>query len=125
VSAIRNLNKILLPNFGSIWIELVELRLQLMFLTYFNKIFAAESIKNRLKRVQKLYKKSIAPELSSFSSITIILIWLFSFFLYIQIRIKARMLPENYCFDIDKSGFFRQFDQNQSLVNYFYFLKYT
>jgi len=32
---------------------------------------------------------------------------------------------EKYCFDIEKSGFFRQFDQNQSVVNYFYFLKYT
>jgi hypothetical protein len=31
------------------------------------------------------------------------------------------MLPEKYCFDIEKSGFFRQFDENQSLVNYFYF----
>jgi hypothetical protein len=54
VSAIRNLNKILLPNFGSSWIELVELPLEMMFLTYFKNIFAAESIKNRLKRVEKL-----------------------------------------------------------------------
>jgi hypothetical protein len=29
------------------------------------------------------------------------------------------MLPEKYCFDIEKSGFFRQLDQNQSVVNYF------
>ncbi len=54
MSAIRNLNKILLPNFGSSWIELVELPLEMMFLTYFKNIFAAESIKNRLKRVEKL-----------------------------------------------------------------------
>jgi hypothetical protein len=31
------------------------------------------------------------------------------------------MLPEKYCFDLDKSGFFRQFHQNQPVVNYFYF----
>jgi hypothetical protein len=88
--------KFFLPSFGSSWIELLEVPLEMMFLTYDNNIIVAESIKNRLKRVQKFYKKSIAPELSSFSSITIILIW-----------------------------FFRQFDQNQSVVNYFYFLKYT
>jgi hypothetical protein len=29
------------------------------------------------------------------------------------------MLPEKYCFDIEKSAFFIQFDQNQSVVNYF------
>jgi hypothetical protein len=113
-----------LPNFGSSWIELGELPLEMMFLTYFKNIFAAESIKNRLKRVRNIYKKWIAPEVSSFSSISIILIWFFIFF-YIQIRIKPRMLPEKYCFDIAKSGFLRQFDQNQSVVNYFYFLKYT
>ncbi len=56
VSAIRNLNNIFLPNFGSSWIELLELSLEMMFLTYLSNIFAAESIKNRLKRVQKLYK---------------------------------------------------------------------
>jgi cytochrome b subunit of formate dehydrogenase len=116
--------KFFLPNFGSNGIELLELPLEIMFLTYFNNIFAAESIKNRLKRVQKLYKKSIVPEVSSFSSITVILIWIF-IFLYIYIRINPRMLPEKYCFDIEKSGFFRQFDQNQFVVNYFYFLKYT
>ncbi len=42
------LTKFFLTNFGFSWIELVELRLEMMFLTYFNKIFAAESIKNRL-----------------------------------------------------------------------------
>jgi hypothetical protein len=77
----------------------------MMFLTYLNNIFAAESIKNRSKRVQKIYKKSIAPEVSSFSSITIILRRFF-IFLYIKIRIKPCMLPEKYSFDIEKSGFF-------------------
>jgi hypothetical protein len=41
----------------SSWIGLVELPLEMMFLTYFNNILAAESIKNRLKNVQKLYKQ--------------------------------------------------------------------
>jgi hypothetical protein len=44
-----------LPSFGSSWIELIELPLEMMFLTYLKNIFAAESIKNRLKRVEKLY----------------------------------------------------------------------
>jgi hypothetical protein len=46
-----------LAKFWSSWIELLELPLELMFLTYFKNIIVAESIKNRLKRVQKLYKK--------------------------------------------------------------------
>ncbi len=75
--------KFFCQNFGSSWIELLELPLEIMCLTYFNNIFAAESIKNRLKRVQQIYKKSIVPEVSSFSSKPIILIWFFSFFLYI------------------------------------------
>jgi hypothetical protein len=77
VWAIRNLNKKFLTNFGSSWIELLELPPKMMFLMYFNNIIGAESIKNRLKRAQKNYKKQIALELSSFSSITIILIWFF------------------------------------------------
>jgi hypothetical protein len=41
------------------------------------QFFAAESIKNKLKRVQKLYKTQIAPKPFSFSSKPIIVIWFF------------------------------------------------
>jgi hypothetical protein len=53
--------KKILPNFGSSWIELAELSLEMMFLTYFNNIFVAESIKIGLEGSKNSIKTRLHP----------------------------------------------------------------